>query len=423
MMNTQKPGYESLVERLSRAPQGAPPSENLNKILSILFTEREAELVALLPIKPFTAAKASKIWKMDVHQARVVLDRLAGRALLVDAEKDGEVTYVLPPPMAGFFEFSMMRLREDVDQDVLAELYYQYCTVDDDFMRELIATGDTQLGRVFVNEPVLQPEVHVLDYERASEVIRTAAPMGISMCYCRTKMERVGRACEAPQDICMTFNTVADSLIRHGFARKVDAAEGLDLLQLAYESNLVQFGENIQERVNFICNCCGCCCEAMIAARRYALTKPIHTTNFLPEVNISSCTGCGKCVSACPVEAMTLISANDFSAPNRKQAKVNTDVCLGCGVCARVCPTQSIKLNARPERVITPFSSTHRTVLMALERGKLQNVIFDNRVLWSQRALATLLGVLLKLPPLKQAMASEQMRSKYLEALFRRYNI
>lgn len=423
MMNTQKPGYESLVERLSRAPQGAPPSENLNKILSILFTEREAELVALLPIKPFTAAKASKIWKMDVHQARVVLDRLAGRALLVDAEKDGEVTYVLPPPMAGFFEFSMMRLREDVDQDVLAELYYQYCTVDDDFMRELIATGDTQLGRVFVNEPVLQPEVHVLDYERASEVIRTAAPMGISMCYCRTKMERVGRACEAPQDICMTFNTVADSLIRHGFARKVDAAEGLDLLQLAYESNLVQFGENIQERVNFICNCCGCCCEAMIAARRYALTKPIHTTNFLPEVNISSCTGCGKCVSACPVEAMTLISANDFSAPNRKQAKVNTDVCLGCGVCARVCPTQSIKLNARPERVITPFSSTHRTVLMALERGKLQDVIFDNRVLWSQRALATLLGVLLKLPPLKQAMASEQMRSKYLEALFRRYNI
>ncbi len=423
MMNTPKPGYTSLVERLNRAPQGAPPSENLNKILSILFTEREAELVALLPIKPFTAEKAGKIWKMDVPQARVILDRLAGRALLVDSEKDGEVTYVLPPPMAGFFEFSMMRLRDDVDQDVLAELYYQYCTVDDDFMRALIATGDTQLGRVFVNEPILQPEVHVLDYERASEVIKTASVMGISTCYCRTKMERVGRACDAPQDICMTFNTAGDSLIRHGFARKVDVAEGLDLLQLAYENNLVQFGENIQERVNFICNCCGCCCEAMIAARRYALTKPIHTTNFMPEVRTSSCTGCGKCVSACPVEAMTLVSANDFGAPNRKMAKVNPDVCLGCGVCARVCPTQSIHLNPRPERVMTPFNSTHRTVLMALERGKLQDVVFDNRVLWSQRALATLLGVLLKMPPLKQAMASEQMRSKYLEAMFRRFNI
>jgi len=423
MMNTPKPGYASLVERLNRAPQGAPPSQNLDKILSILFTEREAELVTLLPIKPFTAAKASKIWKMDVHQARMVLDNLASRALLIDVERDGEVTYVLPPPMAGFFEFSMMRLRDDVDQDVLAELYYQYCTVDDDFMRALFATGETQLGRVFVNEPVLQPEIYILDYERASEVIKTAAPMGISICYCRTKMERVGGACDAPQDICMTFNTAAESLIRHGFARQVDVAEGLDLLQLAYENNLVQFGENIQGRVNFICNCCGCCCEAMIAARRYALTKPIHTPNFLPEVDNTSCIGCGKCVSAFPVEAMTLISANDFAALNRKQAKVNADICLGCGVCARVCPTQSIKLNSRPERVMTPFNSAHRTVLMALERGKLQDVIFDNRVLWSHRALATLLGVLLKLPPLKQAMASEQMRSKYLEVFFRRYNI
>ena len=423
MMNTKNSGYRSLVERLNRAPQGAPPSENLDKILSILFTEREAELVTLLPIKPFTAAKAAKIWKMDIGETRQVLDALAGRALLVDAEKNGEVTYVLPPPMAGFFEFSMMRLRDDVDQDVLAELYYQYCTVDDDFMRELIATGDTQLGRVFVNEPVLQPEIHVLDYERASEVIKTADHMGISICYCRTKMERVGRACNAPQDICMTFNTVADSLIRHGFARRVDAAEGLDQLQRAYENNLVQFGENIQEKVNFICNCCGCCCEAMIAARRFALTKPIHTTNFLAEVNQLSCTGCGKCVSVCPVEAMTLVSANDFAIPNRKIAKVNADVCLGCGVCARVCPTQSINLTSRPERVLTPFNAAHRTVLMALERGKLQDVIFDNRVLWSHHALSTLLGVLLKLPPLKQAMASEQMRSTYLDALFRRYNI
>ena len=423
MMNTKNSGYGSLVERLNRAPQGAPPSENLDKILSILFTEREAELVTLLPIKPFTAAKAAKIWKMDIGETRQVLDALAGRALLVDAEKNGEVTYVLPPPMAGFFEFSMMRLRDDVDQDVLAELYYQYCTVDDDFMRELIATGDTQLGRVFVNEPVLQPEIHVLDYERASEVIKTADHMGISICYCRTKMERVGRACNAPQDICMTFNTVADSLIRHGFARRVDAAEGLDQLQRAYENNLVQFGENIQEKVNFICNCCGCCCEAMIAARRFALTKPIHTTNFLAEVNQLSCTGCGKCVSVCPVEAMTLVSANDFAIPNRKIAKVNADVCLGCGVCARVCPTQSINLTSRPERVLTPFNAAHRTVLMALERGKLQDVIFDNRVLWSHHALSTLLGVLLKLPPLKQAMASEQMRSTYLDALFRRYNI
>jgi hypothetical protein len=56
---------------------------------------------------------------------------------------------------------------------------------------------------------------------------------------------------------------------------------------------------------------------------------------------------------------------------------------------------------------------------MAIERGKLQNLIFDNRVLWSHRAMAGVLGVILKLPPIKQALASEQLKSRYLESLTR----
>jgi len=54
---------------------------------------------------------------------------------------------------------------------------------------------------------------------------------------------------------------------------------------------------------------------------------------------------------------------------------------------------------------------------MAIERGKLQNLIFDNHVLWSHRALAGVLGVILKLAPIKQALASQQIKSRYLEAL------
>ncbi len=73
--------------------------------------------------------------------------------------------------------------------------------------------------------------------------------------------------------------------------------------------------------------------------------------------------------------------------------------------------------------MITPLNSAHRVVVMAVERGKLQNLIFDNQVLWSHRALAAVLGVILKLPPLKQAMASQQMKSRYLEALISRMNV
>jgi len=412
-------GYTELVERLNRFPQGAPPSETLYQILKILFSEREAGLVAQLPIKPFTVAQASRILKMELAETRRALDELASRAILVDTEHDGQITYTLPPPMAGFFEFSMMRLRGDIDQKVLGELFYQYMNVEEEFIRNLFVRGETQLGRVFVHEPVLSNEnaLYVLDYERASEVIRTATHRGVGVCYCRHKMMHMGQACDAPMEICMTFNGPADSLTRHGYARAVDVSEGLDLLQQAYEQNLVQFGENVREGVNFICNCCGCCCEAMIAARKFGMLNPVHTTNFLPVIDESTCNGCGKCVNACPVEAMTLVSTNDPHHPKMKKAKVDEDVCLGCGVCVRTCGHESMSLRSRPQRVITPLNSVHRTVMMAIERGDLQNLLFDNRVLWNHRALAAVFGVILKLPPLKQALASQQVKSRYIEYL------
>jgi ferredoxin len=464
---TTRGAYAALAERLNRFPQGAPPSDLLYRILAILVSEREAGLVARLPIRPFDAPKAARIWGTSVPEARKVLDGLASRAVLLDMETPDGPVYILPPPMAGFFEFSMMRVRDDVDQKLLGELFHEYITVEDDFILALFTNGETQLGRVFVNEEALDASglpirpfdapkaaprssrrgasggrpgrarkagsapgglpgdgvLHVLDHERASEVVATATHMGVGTCYCRHKAGHVGKACAAPMQICMTFGGTADALIRHGYARRVDAAEGMDLLAEAYGNGLVQFGENVQRDVNFICNCCGCCCEALIAQRRFGSLHPVHTTNFIAAVDAPRCNGCGKCVDACPVEAMALVSANDPAKPRRRRAEVVDDLCLGCGVCTRVCPTDGLALAPRPQRVITPVDTLHRTVLMAIERGKLQDCIFDNRALLSHRAMAAILGVILRLPPTKQVLASEQMRSRYLVSILERVSV
>ncbi len=416
---TRQTAYSKMVDRLNQFPQGAPPSHLLNKILKILVSEKEAALIAQIPIRPFTANRAARIWKMTHAETQKILDELADRAMLIDLVQKGKTYYVLPPPMAGFFEFSMMRVREDIDQKALSELFYQYLNVEEDFVRELFTDGETQLGRVFVNEAVLPADhaIHVLDYERASEVIKTASTMGVSTCYCRHKMHHLGRACDAPLDICMTFNTSAESLIKHGHARQVDVSEGLELLQRAYDHKLVQFGENVRKKVAFICNCCGCCCEAMIAARKFAVFNPVHTSHYLPEINSSNCTGCGKCVNVCPVAAISLTAANDSKNPSKKVAKLDKDCCLGCGLCVRECSLNLISLVTREETIITPLNTAHRTVIMAIERGKLQNLIFDNHVLFSHRAMATLLSVILKLPPIKQIMATNQVKSRYLEKI------
>jgi formate hydrogenlyase subunit 6/NADH:ubiquinone oxidoreductase subunit I len=229
-------------------------------------------------------------------------------------------------------------------------------------------------------------------------------------------MSLLGRACDAPRDICLTFNLVAASLIRHGNARRADAAEARDIVERARAHHLVQFGENVRHDICFVCNCCKCCCEGMLAARRFAALHPLHTTNYLPAVDTSRCTGCGQCSDVCPVEAIAM-TPDRSSGKRRPQPVLDSDICLGCGVCARACPSGAITLVHRKKRVVTPLNTAHRVLLMAIERNTLSHVLLNNRVMDSYRSLAAFLGVIFRLTPAKRLLAGRQVRSRYLETM------
>lgn len=411
-----KDAYKNLEERLNKFPQGAPPSETLYKILSMMFTEKEAELVAQLPIKAFNIKTAALIWKVKESEAEKILDTLASKALILDLEcdKDNEKKYLMAPPMAGFFEFALMRTGGHLDQKVLSQLFHQYLNVEDDFMKELFFGSETKMGRAFVQERVLNNDnsIDILDYEKASHIIKSAKHIGVSSCYCRHKAHHLGDDCYAPMETCLSFDTTAYTLTKHNYARKIDSHEALDILNMCYDYNLVQCGENVQKQPNFMCNCCKCHCEAFTSAKKFGLLVPVNTTSYIPYVDTHKCIGCGKCTNICPMEAISVTTTG-----KDKYAQVDDKLCLGCGVCVKNCPKDAIKLKRRKESIITPVTTVHRVVITAIEKGQLQNLIFDNQAHKSHKAMAAILASILKLSPVHKVMASKQMKSVYLAKL------
>jgi hypothetical protein len=74
---------------------------------------------------------------------------------------------------------------------------------------------------------------------------------------------------------------LSQSLSKHGYAKLITNEEGLEILELAYKNNLVQFAENVQNDVGFICNCCSCCCVALKGARKMGVPQAISSSILL----------------------------------------------------------------------------------------------------------------------------------------------
>jgi ferredoxin len=56
-------------------------------------------------------------------------------------------------------------------------------------------------------------------------------------------------------------------------------------------------------------------------------------------VDLEKCTGCGECLDACSVEAISLIEG---------KAAIEVDTCLSCGACAQACPVGAIMETRQP---------------------------------------------------------------------------
>ena len=410
-----KDAYRALGKKIDELSLHVPWNDSLYGILKELYSHDEAELVVKMPYGLGSLDKIEKYTGIERPKLEGLLNSLSEKGLVFDMWDGRQYQYTVSPLIIGIFEFTMMRTRGELNYKEWAKLFNDYFQNTETFFSVNFGHNEKISPlRALPYEGTIDDTdyVEILDYEKASAIIDRSDRFGIGICSCRHEKLHLGeKKCDIPLDTCSTFGGAVDYMVRHGFAREVSKSEMLDNLARCMEAGLVMCADNVKKDISFICFCCSCCCNVLLGIRKFGYPRILVTSNFIARTNEDTCIECGTCAASCPIDAVSM--------PPEGPPVIDESLCVGCGVCAHGCATQSMRLVKREQRVLHPENAFERIILQSLEKGTLQNLIFDNPQSIGHKFLRAFAGGFLRIPPVKKAIMSDRLRSRFLEKLQR----
>ena len=342
--------YDKLADIFNMIGYGSNKSPELIALLKSLFNEDEVLVaVNLSPMAPEPPAKVAERIGKDPGKIADTLDGMADKGLIYSSIRNGEKWYKIIQLVPGIFELQFMKGEVTDRAKELAKLFDDYFHASTPEERQISSDSEESIhfARVIPIEKALDPQTHVFPFEQARKYIEASDAITVSTCYCRHKQRLLDRGCDYPDEVCLQIGPFAEFVKERGFGRAISKEEALEVLKKSADAGLVHTSSNTQERIDFICNCCTCCCGILKGVSHFNAPVRTISSNYEAKVDEDLCTGCGECVDKCQLEAIVLAD---------NVAKINVDRCIGCGVCAYHCPFEAMTLVSRKDFVEPPKS-------------------------------------------------------------------
>lgn len=183
---------------------------------------------------------------------------------------------------------------------------------------------------------------HVIPYSRARDIVlQKNVRIVVLDCPCRSASDK---PC-LPLDVCLIIgDPIASSLLEHHAdkCREIDSEEAVRILKAENARGHVAhafFKDVMLGRFYAICNCCSCCCGAMMAHRNGC--SMLCSSGYLAQVDEEACVSCGQCAPFCQFKAIGFKNGTAYIREKR---------CMGCGVCVDKCSKSALSLRLAPEK-------------------------------------------------------------------------
>lgn len=357
--------YIQLQRHLDSQAIGFPATRSGSeiKILKHIFTPQEAEIATFLTYKfeplEMIFQRARHLVETPEKLAEL-LDRIEKKGGIELKIKSGKRFYCNVSLVVGMFEFQLGKLTPE-----FLKTFDEY-TSDKKFGIEFLSTKIPQTRTIPIGKSI-QPQHNTSTFDEVTMLLQQSeAPYAIMECICRQKKTIEGGSCKMTErkETCLAVGNMAHAVLRRGVGREITLDKSMSILEQNQKQGLVLQPSNT-EKAEWICSCCGCCCELLRVHKN--LPKPVDfwASNFFAVVNTDACNGCGICEKRCQVGAARI-------SEKKKQASVDLNRCIGCGICVPTCPKQAISLRKKLTEIKPPQTKEDLyDIIMSNKKGRL----------------------------------------------------
>ena len=348
-----------------------PVTLTLLKVFDSVLSPQEVDFLLAMGSEPLTKDVIFKKVNVPNDKAQEIFSSLIKKGILWSQITDGKEMFTVAPIMLGWFEVYLCNGSTAPEKRQFAQwltrLFYSWKKYNVTPIRQIrnwinkrtvphnVIKPASSGQNIIINEAIAPEISQVLPSTSIQELIARYSDEGLIAvvhCFCRQWKYLEGIECrlKMPLEACIVLGKFSQHAVKYGFGRFILKDEATRIIEETKKKGGVHVVWHDKDQIDkdeiAICNCCWDCCGVLGSYSRGINSLHFKTYYYAYIVQKEKCTGCGLCVTYCPVRAIQL---------EDNKPVIDKNMCIGCLQCFHKCKKDVITIQHEERKVFLPL--------------------------------------------------------------------